>query len=300
MKKILRYSFTLLLLLSCLVVVPFTFFRDRLATKEESAATTALQFVPSTRPRPTTTTTITAATTTTMVTVPGGEPVDGTFDTVDPTNAVETTTTTLPTTTLSQTQEALFADTLFIGDSRTYGFLSYKIKVPGAVFFSNEGMSSADALKRSLEIPGVGKVTLEELLQKKAFKQVYLMFGLNEINNNLNNDTIAVRYQQIIGKIAELQPNAKVIVQSTLHVTKAKNTANVKSGSKITNARINELNALLMQLVDKPYVYYLDINAAFDTEDGTLSTDYAAGDGMHIKARGYTAWRDFLFENRIL
>lgn len=285
MKPILRYSFTLLLLLSCLIVVPVTFFRDTLQTKQEAAATTTVAFTPSTRPRPTTTTTTAVST-------------DGIVNGTDvPTTPTEPT---APTTTLSQTAEELFADTLFIGDSRTYGFVSYKIKVPGATFFSSEGMSASAVLTRSIDVPGVGKTTFDALLEQKQFKQVYIMFGLNELNNGHGNSTIAAWYQQIIGRIEELQPDAKVIVQSVLHVTKAKNDANVKSGGKITNARINELNALLKQLVDEPYVYFLDINAAFDTEHGALHTDYAAGDGMHIKVRGYTAWRDFLFENRIL
>ena len=297
MKPILRYSFTLLLVLSCLIVVPVTFFRDTLQTKQEAAASTTLTFTPSTRPRPTT-----VPTTSTTVSP------DGTVNGTDasnlptaPTVPTVPTEPTVPTPPLSQTMEELFADTLFIGDSRTYGFVSYNVKkMSGATFFSSEGMSASAVLTRSIDVPGVGKTTFDALLGQKQFKQVYIMFGLNELNNGHSNSTIAAWYQQIIHRIEELQPDAKVIVQSVLHVTKAKNDANVKSGGKITNARINELNTLLKQLVDEPYVYFLDINAAFDTEHGALHTEYAAGDGMHVKVRGYTAWRDFLFENRIL
>ena len=283
MKKILRYSFTLLLVLSCLIVVPVTLVRDRLATAEDTAATT-LPFTPSTRPRPTTVTTVTAATDTSEI-----HDTKGT-----------TTTTTAPTTTLSQTPEETFADTLFIGDSRTYGFVSYNIRVPGATFFSEEGMNSFNTLKRSLSVADVGTVTLEQLLRQKRFKQVYIMFGLNEIQNKKDPETTAAKHQEIIGQIAAIQPDAKIIVQSVLHVTKAKSDRNTAQKQPITNARIDEFNQWLSQLADEPYVYYLDVNDAFDDADGALNTDYAPGDGMHIKVRGYTAWRDFLFDNRIV
>ena len=296
MKIILRYSFLLLLILSCLIVVPFTLIRDTLQTEEEETAATTLQFIPSTRPRPTTVTTTTVTTTTT--TVPDG--TNGTFDTDSAATTTEVpTTTAAPTTTLTQTQEEAFADTLFIGDSRTFGFISYNINVPGATFFSSEGMSASAVLKRAVNVPGMGEMTFDELLQKKTFKVVYLMFGLNEINNKYSNETIAAHYQQIIGRIAEIQPDAQVVVQSTLHITKNKNNANIKSKSRITNERIDALNVLLTRLVDEPYVYFLDINEAFDTPDHALNTDFAASDGMHVNVRGYKTWRDFLFEKRI-
>ncbi len=284
MKKILRYSFTVLIVLSCLIVVPFTFVRDTLESQKETAASTTLQFVPTTRPRPTTTTTV---------------PVTEVLGSNDANNTVSTTTTTAPTApTLSQTPEEAFADTLFIGDSRTYGFVSYNIDVPGATFFCAEGMSSYNVLKNAVDVPGMGKLTLAELLGKKQFKQVYMMFGLNEIGYDIG--TTAVKYQQIIGKIAELQPNAAVIVQSTLHVTKSVNDKNTDSGKVFNNARINKLNALLAQLVDEPFVYYVDVNEAFDDATGSMAAGYAAGDGMHINVRSYTVWRDFLFEKRVM
>ncbi len=296
MKKILRYSFTLLLLLSVLIVVPFVFFRDNMQSSQPTETTTTSQFVPSTRPRVTTTTT-TAPTSTTVSTTVTGE--------ADGASTTSTTETTIPTTAptappLSQTLEEAFADSLFIGDSRTFGFVSYKINVPGATFFSNEGMSSSAALKRSVEVNGFGTVTLNELLKKKQFKQVFIMFGLNEINNGHSNSSIAGWYYDIIEKVAEIQPDAKIIVQSVLHVTKATNDKNVKSKQPITNKRINELNEVLQLLVDEPYVYYLNVNEAFDDANGALSGDFSAGDGMHIKVRGYTTWRDYLFAKRIL
>ena len=304
MKVVSTYLFTILLIVSVVITVPYVLVRDELSSAEEGATATTLAFVPSTRPRPSTTLPTAGTTVTTVPTLPSSGTNDSLATDVDPsegsTTESTTTTTTVPTTTLSQTMEEAFADTLFIGDSRTYGFVSYKIKVPGATFFTSEGMSASGVLKRTIDVPGVGEVTFDELLKQKKFKQVYIMFGLNEINNKHTNETIAAHYQQIIAKIAEAQPEAKVIVQSTLHITKNKNDANVKSHNRITNARINELNSLLKQLVDEPYVYYLDINQGLGTDDGALNATYSAGDGMHVNVRGYTAWRDFLFENRIL
>lgn len=275
MKKFLRYSFTILLIVSCAIVIPACKINDAITASTTTTTTTTTSAPTTTTTAPTTTTTTVPNTTTT--TVP---------------NPTKTSSTTLP----SSGTKISFPDTLFIGDSRTVGLRDYG-KLSDATFFCNVGLNSYKIWKESVEVPGVGTVTLDQLLTKKQFKQVYIMLGINELGSDLS--TTAGKYQSLINGIREKQPNAKFIINSTLHVTKKCN--DITSGSKkiFTNKRINDFNALIAALADNQTVFYLDFNPAFDDKNGHLSTDYAAGDGIHIKAKGYLVWRQYLDDHRI-
>ena len=274
MKKPLHLSLVILLVLTCLLTA---------AGCQKSEPTPTIILSNTTSPSvatdlPTGTTTVPATTTTAPVT----------------TTTTTTTTTAKPT---SGTANAAFPDTLFIGDSRTYGFVCYNIDVPGATFFCAESLNVYTVMKNTVNVPGVGAVTLEQLLRQKQFKQVYMMFGLNEIGSDYN--ATVSKYQQVIDLVASTQTNAKFIIQSALHVTKATSDKNESIGKVFNNTRINALNALLVKLADNNTVFYVDINAKFDDANGGLSTEYAAGDGMHVKVGAYKVWRDYLYANRI-
>ena len=293
MKKALRYSFAILLVLSCVLTAtacqqaepnPTIILSDN-ATKVTTVTTTADSVTTTTAQTVTTTTaTPTAKPTSTPTSTPTSKP------TVAPTSKP----TSKPT---SGTADAKFEDTLFIGDSRTYGFVCYNIDVPGATFFCAESLNVYTVMKNAVDVPGVGKVTLEQLLKQKQFKQVYMMFGLNEIGSAYN--TTVNKYKQVIDLVASTQTNAKFIIQSALHVTKATSDKNLSSGKVFNNTRINALNALLVELANDQTVFYVDINAKFDDANGGLDPKYAAGDGMHVKVGAYAEWRDYLYANRI-
>lgn len=252
------------------------------------SSTTSSSTEPSATTSTTASTTVTTAPTTSTTTEPTSPSTSGT------TTTTTTGTTTKPT---AGNAEARFDDTLFIGDSRTYGFVCYHIDVPGATFFCAESLNVYTVMKNTVDVPGVGKVTLEQLLKQKQFKQVYIMFGLNEIGSDYK--TTVNKYKQVIDLVGETQPNAKFIIQSSLHVSKATSDKNLSKGKVFNNTRINALNELLKELVDNKTVFYVDINAKFDDQNGGLSTQYAAGDGMHVKVGAYSVWRDYLYANRI-
>ena len=57
------------------------------------------------------------------------------------------------------TKEEFFSDVLFIGDSRTVGLMEYA-GLDTANFFATSGMSSFKVLSEEVSVPNVGKVTL--------------------------------------------------------------------------------------------------------------------------------------------
>lgn len=289
MKKALHFAFALLLAASCLLVAVA-------CQKQELTPDINVSDTDNTTAGATTSTTAATVTTTeaptTTVTTTTVTPT--TKPTSDPTTTPTVKPTSKPT---AGTADAAFPDTLFIGDSRTYGFVCYNIDVPGATFFCAESLNVYTVMKNAVDVPGVGKVTLEQLLKQKQFKQVYMMFGLNEIGSAYSNTVN--KYQEVIDLVASTQTNAKFIIQSALHVTKATSDKNLNSGKVFNNTRINALNAMLTELANDTTVFYVDINAKFDDANGGLDTQYAAGDGMHIKVSAYKVWRDYLYANRI-
>lgn len=289
MKNPFRHAFTFLLILSCLIVIPACDIRNTLKTEETTIPVL-------TASRPTATTTATTATTT----------VSGSSTSTSHTTSTSTTKPTTKTTQLPKptvpgklpdgSVKVSFPNTLFIGDSRTVGLRDYG-KLSDATFFCNVGLSAYSVWSQSLEVAGVGKVTLNQLLDKKQFDQVYVMLGINELGYNPN--TTAKKYEAIVNGIHAKQPNATVIINSTLHVTKACNDITEGSKAIFTNARINSFNKLIAALADNVKVFYLDVNPAFDDANGCMTADYAASDGIHIKAKYYLLWRDYIDRYRI-
>ena len=85
-----------------------------------------------------------------------------------------------PETTTVREISASMENALFIGDSRTVGLSEYA-SLPGATFFARVGMTVSEIDKTSLKVPGVGYMTLDEVLSRKIYDKVYVMLGVNEI-----------------------------------------------------------------------------------------------------------------------
>ena len=183
-----------------------------------------------------------------------------------------------------------FKDALFIGDSRTVGFYLYA-KIPGASYFARTSMNVSNCFADKKSETGTGNLNLEEYLKANKFGKIYILLGINEIGYSYS--WIISRYQTLLQKIQVLQPDAILLIQSNMHVTKAKSDANPTT---FNNDRINELNRRLAGLADGEKIFFLDFAAAFDGEDGCLKTEYSR-DGIHFYAKTYPLWRDWILEN---
>lgn len=230
---------------------------------------------------PTTTSTAAATTTTTTAT------------TTTATTAAATQQPTAGTT--SAAQNGYFSHSLFIGDSRTEGLRLYG-GVKDADFFSKTSMSIYSLPKDRLEVTGMGKKTIAQVLDAKKYQTIYIMLGINEVGSNKN--TTVNRYRTFIDEVRQKQPDATVVVCANLHVSKAKSDASVKSGSSITNKNIDTLNGMLAELADGDKIRYLDVNPQFDDANGALDAS-RTGDGVHMKAKYYPQWMAWIAEQKI-
>ncbi|MBQ6830232.1 MAG: hypothetical protein IJO59_03805 [Clostridia bacterium] len=225
----------------------------------------------------------TAATTTTTVAT-----TTTTNTTAATTTTTVATTTTRPTYATAANGNPVFADTLFIGDSRTVGLSLYG-KISGADFFADNTMSSFNVLSSKVNMGNLGAVTLKTLLEKKSYSTVYVMFGINEIGSTT--DAIVTRYKALLSQIAASQPNATVILQSTFHVREDKQVE--KNG--LTNKRIDALNTQLATLANGSTVLYRNVTPVFDNENGAMDKQYSP-DGIHCYSKHYPLWRDYLMK----
>lgn len=177
---------------------------------------------------------------------------------------------------------------LFIGDSRTVGLFEYG-QIENADFFCNVGMSVYNIHDKTLSVAAVGKVTLIELLNCKKYDTIYIMLGINELGYNLEKSV--GKYNELTELIKEKQPQANIVLQANLHVTKSRS----ETDKVINNGAIDRFNDAVSQLAGGGKTFYIDANDLFDDEEGNLSSDKSE-DNAHLYAKYYAEWGKWILE----
>ena len=108
-----------------------------------------------------------------------------------------------------------FDDALFIGDSRTVGIAEYG-SLKNATYFADVGLNVYVAQTKAVAVKNVGTVTLPQLLSQKTFGKVYIMLGINELGNDL--DDITAKFSSLVDTVRAAQPDAIIFVEANLHV----------------------------------------------------------------------------------
>lgn len=210
-----------------------------------------------------------------------------------------TTTTTEPATTTAtfaggttaigsgQVADSYFDDAAFIGDSRTQGLQLYT-GLPNATFYATQGLMVDTFFSKKFVKAGGGKITIPDAMKNQTFKKVYIMLGVNELGWAYEKVFIQ-KYGEVVDKVKELQPDAKVYVQSILPVTKAKS-----DGDAIyNNTKISRYNELIEQMCREKGVTYLHVADAVGLDNGALPAG-SATDGVHLNREYCYKWLDYL------
>lgn len=210
-----------------------------------------------------------------------------------------TTTTTEPATTTAtfaggttaigsgQVADSYFDDAAFIGDSRTQGLQLYT-GLPNATFYATQGLMVDTFFSKKFVKAGGGKITIPDAMKNQTFKKVYIMLGVNELGWAYEKVFIQ-KYGEVMDKVKELQPDAKIYVQSILPVTKAKS-----DGDAIyNNTKISRYNELIEQMCREKGVTYLHVADAVGLDNGALPAG-SATDGVHLNREYCYKWLDYL------
>ena len=192
---------------------------------------------------------------------------------------------------LANADESYFEDALFIGNSRTVGMYLFGDMPESTDFFADVGMTIYDVMDANIDVPpeSGSTNTLTGLLTAKQYGKIYIMFGINELGTGTS-ESFVEYYQSVVQQICQMQPDAIVYVQSIINVAASAET------DVISNANINEKNALLSQIADNKQVFYIDLNPSLVDGSGYLNSDYTS-DGIHLGGSSLPLWKDCLLAN---
>jgi lysophospholipase L1-like esterase len=192
---------------------------------------------------------------------------------------------------LGAVNQDYFSDALFVGDSLTEGLKEYG-HLDSASYFYRVGLSIYQIFESPKKDAQSG-LTFEEMLKKREYGKIYFLLGINEIGTGTD-DYFVRHYSSALQKVRALQPNAIIYIQSILPVTAEKS-----SGGVFSNKRIHERNLKLKQLADGEHIFFLNVSSAYADKDGCLPKQYS-GDGVHIKAKYYPIWTNYLMTHAAL
>lgn len=182
-----------------------------------------------------------------------------------------------------------FDDALFIGDSRTVGLREYG-NLGNAEVVADAGMNVYKIFDKEFETATGEKKTLEEVLSERQFGKIYVMLGINELGYEY--ERTVSRYEELLGRIRQWQPEAKLFLEANLHITGKKSEAS----PIYTNENINRFNQAVEQMADGQTSFYLDVNVLFDDEEGNLSEEYTM-DNAHVLGKYYADWVDWILKH---
>ena len=118
------------------------------------------------------------------------------------------------------------------------------------------------------------------------------MLGINELG--YNQEKTLKKYKDLLKFIQEKQSNAIIYIEANLHVAAERS----NKDKTINNININKINNEISQLADNEKIFFIDVNEKFDDENGNLSSNYTQ-DNVHIYAKYYKEWSDWLSQNAV-
>ena len=185
-----------------------------------------------------------------------------------------------------------FSDAVFIGNSLTVG-LSMNCGKPLATFYASTGLNVNSIWESDTIVLDNGSYgTVFDALEQKQFGRVYVMFGINEVGWPYW-DVFETNYIKVIDKIKEIQPNAKIYVESILPVSALA----LDTDPVFTTENIDGLNEYVKKVASQTGTAYLDINSVLRLEDGSLPLE-ASTDGIHLLKDYCMVWLKYLADNK--
>lgn len=188
-------------------------------------------------------------------------------------------------------EESYFDTVLFIGDSRTVGLGIYG-RLGKADYFADVGMSLFNLFNKTVSDHAFAAQDLKTLLESKEYHTIYLMLGINEVGYPM--ESIEKKLTYVLDEISELQPDAIIVLQANLGVTKEKESKN----PQLSMERIRALNQKIKSYADDERIFYLDANPFFADESGYLRAEVTS-DGTHPYAVEYKNWATWLREHAV-
>ena len=184
----------------------------------------------------------------------------------------------------------MFADSLFIGDSRVNRLLSNAM-LGQATGFAKDGIGNTGLCTVSLDVEGVGTVTLEQLLQSHTYKKIYIANGINQMYLGAKDNFS--EFAKLYDIVKRNAPDADIYIQSIIPTSYSYAQQYADVGYFDAN-RIADYNSRLKGLCDQnTNTYFIDIAAIYMDSNGYFDTAYT-DDGLHQNFGVQYLWIDEL------
>lgn len=181
-----------------------------------------------------------------------------------------------------------FKDAVFIGDSRTEGFILNNGLVAKTIEYTHKGLTVDRIFTEKVINKNGKKLTIVEALKETSFSKVYIMLGINE-TGWVYSDMFINKYIEIINEIKKINPKCTIYIQSIIPVTeKVSNTHKY-----LKNTKIAQYNSLIEKMATEQKVYYLDVQKAVVSQNGSLPEE-ASTDGIHLNKEYCEKWFEYL------
>lgn len=126
------------------------------------------------------------------------------------------------------------------------------------------------------------RARLDEVTEGKP-AAVFLMIGTNDLAwGEKKPEEVRYKIAEILDVIKRESPATRVYLQSVFPVVDGK-------VNKYENARINQLNAELVQLAAEKKVTWVDVASVLKDDTGQMNSDLTE-DGLHLRGTGYYLW----------
>lgn len=130
-----------------------------------------------------------------------------------------------------------------------------------------------------------GMIQRVHMVEKVSPEKIFIMGGINDLKTN-NISALLSSYSELLDEIRELNPNAKLYVQSLLPIS-----AEIEGtwyNRRCNNRTILEFNENLKNICEQRGLTYIDLFSVYEL-DGFLDSSLTV-DGLHITA--YEKWAD--------
>ncbi len=190
-----------------------------------------------------------------------------------------------------------FDDVTFLGDSLTQGIAIYNDNTfPNSDLAAWKGCSPMTLVTNVMAQPDGTAVDAVEFIAGTAPDKIYILLGSNALVSQ-SDEVFLKYYEQLLDKIGARLPGVRIYVMAIPTATREETAARAAKGQDFSVERIGRLNDVLAKMVYIRSLYFINLQEALCTDEGYLNPEYDGGDGLHLNAAGYRAWRDYLISH---
>ena len=151
------------------------------------------------------------------------------------------------------------------------------VRIGQAQYFCDTNFSVYNVFDKTASDDGFRNATLEWVLRRWSFDQIYIILGYNESGYPYGG--LMDQFDYVIRRVHDAQPGARIILHAVMHASESVSNGYDGSYSVENLEHINEgLRSLAEGYED---VYFVDCNEPFCDENGYLY-DYVSLDGEHL------------------